>query len=74
MMAIIEKRTYKFKKGEIIHLDSFLEVTAFVQVEGRTKPHQNKYIADRNYFPEMSDEHKVLKDFVVEVVVRGGKK
>lgn len=72
-MAIIEKRKWKFKKGTIIHLDNFMEITAFVQVDGRTKPHQNKHIADRNYNPDMTDEHEVLKDFTVMIIVEENK-
>lgn len=73
-MAIIDKRTWKFKKGQIVHLDHLLEISAFVCVEGRSKPYRNKAISERNWDEDMTDEHKILKDFVVEICVRGGKK
>ena len=68
---ILERKKFAFKKGQIIHLDNFMEVAAYVQVEGRTKPYQSPHITVK-WDKDLTDEHKVLKDFTVEVVVRSG--
>lgn len=65
----IEREVYSFKKGEIIHLDEFIKVSGFVQLNDRTMPYQNKYISDSNYNPDLTDEYKVTKSFTVEVIV-----
>lgn len=71
-MAIIDKRIWKFKKGQIVHLDHLLEIGAFVIAEGRSRPYRSKHLTYWN--ADTSDEHKILKDFVVEISVRGGNK
>jgi hypothetical protein len=71
-MAIIEKQKYSFSKGEIVHLDSIYNILAFVLVEGLTKPHRSKGLTQ--WDADTSEHHKVLKDFTVEVIVKGGKK
>lgn len=63
---------YKFTKGQIVHLDSILDISAFVLVDGFSKPYRNKYLT--YWDADTSDEHIILKDFSVEVIVRGGKK
>lgn len=71
-MAIIRREIRKFKKGQIVHLDEIIEISAFVQVRGFSEPYRNKYL--KQWDADTSDEYKIVKDFVVEIIVRDGNK
>lgn len=67
-MKLQPKIEYIFKKGEIIHLDYFLDVCAYVQTKERVKPHKSQKIRF-NYDEETTDEFEVLKDFKITILI-----
>lgn len=71
-MAITERK-WVFKKGEVVHLDDFYDIQAFVMKPGFSKPHRSNFVDEDRYDPDFTDEHKILKDFTVTVIIKGGK-
>ncbi len=64
----MSKEIFKFKKGEIKHLDDFFNIQAWVMIEGFSEPYNRGNLID--WTPEMTDEHKILKNFTITVEIK----
>jgi hypothetical protein len=61
------KQVYKFKKGQLIHLDDVYDIQAFVLPY--CTPYRNPDLYKWN--PDTSDDYKVNADFTVTIIVGG---
>jgi len=62
-----EKIVYKFKKGQVIHLDSIIDISAFVLKEGYSEPYKNEHL--EKWDASTSDEHIIIKNFSVTIII-----
>lgn len=69
MKKVIQKQKMSFKKGDIVHLDNFLDIAAFVQVQGRSEAYKSDDIRNKDWDADMADEYRILQNFTVEVKV-----
>lgn len=60
------KVIHKFKKGDVIHLDTIYNIMAFV--DPYMEPYRNKYISKDNWNPEMTDEYKFTQSVTIEII------